>query len=74
MSAPIRVTVWNEFYHENPDHWEYVKRAWMGSGYSEESAIEETEGVREIYPEGHTRRHRRSIDPAGLFRANRDAR
>ena len=52
MSAPIRVTIWNEFYHENPDHWEYVRRAWMGSGYSEESAIEETEGVREIYPEG----------------------
>ena len=52
MTAPIRVTVWNEFWHENPDHWDYVKRAWMSAGYSEESAVEETEGVREIYPEG----------------------
>ena len=52
MSAPIRVTVWNEFYHENPQHWDYVKPAWMSHGYSEESAIEETEGVREIYPDG----------------------
>ena len=52
MTAPIRVTVWNEFWHENPLHWDYVRRSWMSHGYSEESAIEETEGVREIYPEG----------------------
>ena len=52
MSTPIRVTVWNEFWHENPQHWDYVKPAWMSHGYSEESAIEETEGVREIYPDG----------------------
>ncbi len=52
MTAPIRVTVWNEFYHENPTHWDYVKRGWMSHGYSEESAIEETAGVQKIYPEG----------------------
>ncbi len=52
MTAPIRVTVWNEFWHENPIHWDYVRRSWMSHGYSEESAIEETEGVREIYPDG----------------------
>ena len=52
MTAPIRVTVWNEFWHENPLHWDYVQRSWMSHGYSEESAIEETEGVREIYPDG----------------------
>ena len=52
MSAPIRVTVWNEFWHENPEHWDYVQRSWMSHGYSEESAIEETEGVRKIYPDG----------------------
>ena len=52
MTAPIRVTVWNEFWHENPIHWDYVRRSWMSHGYSEESAIEETEGAREIYPDG----------------------
>ena len=52
MTAPIRVTVWNEFWHENPLHWDYVQRSWMSHGYSEESAIEETEGVRKIYPDG----------------------
>ena len=52
MTAPIRVTVWNEFWHENPLHWDYVQRSWMSHGYSKESAIEETEGVREIYPAG----------------------
>ena len=52
MTAPIRVTVWNEFWHENPQHWDFVQRSWMSHGYSEESAIEETEGVREIYPDG----------------------
>ena len=46
MTAPIRVTVWNEFWHENPIHWDHVQRSWMSHGYSEESAIEETEGVR----------------------------
>ncbi len=52
MTAPIRVTVWNEFWHENPRHWDYVRRSWMSHGYSQESAIEETEGVRNIYPDG----------------------
>ena len=52
MTAQIRVTVWNEFWHENPIHWDYVQRSWMSHGYSQESAIEETEGVREIYPDG----------------------
>jgi len=52
MPTPIRVTVWNEFWHENPRHWDYVQRSWMSNGYSKESAIEETEGVREIYPDG----------------------
>ena len=52
MTAPIRVTVWNEFWHENPIHWDYVQKSWMSHGYSQESAIEETEGVREIYPDG----------------------
>lgn len=52
MTAPIRVTVWNEFWHENPIHWETVQRSWMSHGYSHESAIEETEGVRKIYPDG----------------------
>lgn len=52
MAVPTRVTVWNEFWHENPVHWETVRRSWMSHGYSEESALEETEGVREIYPDG----------------------
>lgn len=52
MSESIRVTVWNEFWHENPVHWDNVQRSWMSHGYSQESAIEETEGVREIYPDG----------------------
>lgn len=52
MTAPIRVTVWNEFWHENPIHWDYVRRSWMSHGYSQESAIEETEGVWAIYPDG----------------------
>ncbi|MDE2777765.1 MAG: ThuA domain-containing protein [Chloroflexota bacterium] len=52
MTAPIRVTVWNEFWHENPIHWDYVQKSWMSHGYSQESAIEETVGVREIYPDG----------------------
>ena len=25
MTAPNRVTVWNEFWHENPEHWDYVQ-------------------------------------------------
>ena len=55
MTTLIRVTVWNEFWHENPIHWDYVQRSWMSHGYSEASAIEETEGVRAIYPDGiHT--------------------
>ena len=52
MTAPIRVTVWNEFWHENPVHWDTVRRSWMSHGYSKESALEETEGVRKIYPDG----------------------
>ena len=52
MTAPIRVTVWNEFWHENPEHWDSVQRSWMSHGYSKASAIEETEGVRKIYPDG----------------------
>ena len=52
MTASIRVTVWNEFWHENPMHWDYVRRSWMSHGYSQESAIEETVGVRKIYPDG----------------------
>ena len=52
MTKALRVTVWNEFWHENPEHWDYVKTNWMSYGYSEESGIEETEGVQKIYPEG----------------------
>ena len=52
MSDSIRVTVWNEYWHENPIHWDYVQKSWMSHGYSQASAIEETEGVREIYPDG----------------------
>ena len=52
MTAPIRVTVWNEFWHENPRQRDHMRRSWMSHGYSQENASEETEGVRGIYAEG----------------------
>ncbi len=55
MPEELRVTVWNEFRHEDPKHWDDVKSLLMRHGISEERAINATEGVHSIYPEGmHT--------------------
>ena len=52
MSAPIRVTVWNEFWHENPRRHADVKSRVKNYGFSEDHAIRATEGVRLVYPDG----------------------
>ena len=52
MSAPIRVTVWNEFWHENPLHHAEVKSRLANYGFSEDRLINATEGVQKVYPEG----------------------
>ena len=52
MSTPIRVTVWNEFWHENPQRHADVKSRLRNFGFSEEKLINATEGVQKIYPEG----------------------
>ena len=52
MPAPIRVTVWNEFWHENPQRHTDVKARLANYGFSEERLINATEGVQSIYPDG----------------------
>lgn len=52
MSAPIRVTVWNEFWHENPQRHADVKSRVKNYGFSEDHAIRATEGVQRVYPDG----------------------
>ena len=55
MSAPIRVTVWNEFWQENPLHHAEVKAHFAGHGYGEDRLLSATEGVQKVYPDGmHT--------------------
>ena len=55
MSEPIRVTVWNEFWHENPQRHADVKSRLMNYGFSGERLINATEGVHKVYPDGmHT--------------------
>ena len=52
MSTPIRVTVWNEFWHENPQRHAHVRSHLMNYGYDEERLAHATEGVQNIYPDG----------------------
>lgn len=55
MSAPIRVTVWNEFWHENPLRHAHVEARLLNYGYGADNAKHATEGVQSIYPDGmHT--------------------
>ena len=55
MSAPIRVTVWNEYWHENPQRHAEVKARLANYGFSEERLVNATEGVHKVYPDGmHT--------------------
>ena len=52
MSTPIRVTVWNEFWHENPKRHADVKSHLMNYGFSGERLLHATEGVHRVYPDG----------------------
>jgi len=52
MSAPIRVTVWNEFWHENPRRHADVQSRLANYGFSGERLINATEGVQRVYPDG----------------------
>ncbi len=55
MTAPIRVTVWNEFWHENPQRHADVKSRLEKYGFSGERVRNATEGVHKVYPDGmHT--------------------
>lgn len=55
MAKPIRVTVWNEFWHENPLHHAAVKARLANYGFSEDRLVNATEGVQSVYPDGmHT--------------------
>ena len=52
MTAPIRVTVWNEFWHENPQRHADVKTRLADYGFSGERLINATAGVQSVYPDG----------------------
>ena len=52
MAKPIRVTVWNEYCHENPQRWDDVKARLRKHGFGEEKGILATEGVHKHYPDG----------------------
>ena len=52
MTAPIRVTVWNEFWHENPQRHADVKTRLANYGFSGERLINATAGVQSVYPDG----------------------
>ncbi len=52
MAAPIRVTVWNEFWHENPLRHADVQARLKAYGFSGDKLINATEGAQRLYPEG----------------------
>ena len=52
MSDPIRVTVWNEFWHENPQRHDDVKSRLLAYGFTDERVRNATEGVHQVYPDG----------------------
>ena len=73
MSTPIRVTVWNEFCHENPQRHADVKSRLSNYGFSEEKLINATEGVQKIYPEGMHAVIANHLREQGFFRAHGNA-
>ena len=52
MTSPIRVTVWNEFWHENPRRHADVYSRLKAYGFSEERPHQCHQGVQRVYPEG----------------------
>lgn len=52
MQSPIRVTVWNEYWHENPARHADVQARLRNYGFSESKLINATEGVKKVYPDG----------------------
>ena len=52
MSAPIRVTVWNEYWHENPQRHADIKSRLKAYGFSDDRLRNSTEGVHTVYPDG----------------------
>ena len=52
MAAPIRVTVWNEFWHENPLRHADVQARLKAYGFSGDKLTNATEGAQRLYPEG----------------------
>jgi trehalose utilization protein len=52
MAEALRVTVWNEFIHENPARWETLRTTYLNLGFSEDHIKEATQGVVDVYPDG----------------------
>jgi trehalose utilization protein len=73
MAEALRVTVWNEFIHENPARLETLKTKYRNLCFSEEHIIEATQGVVDVYPDGihsviakHLRQQRFTVNTATL--------
>ncbi len=52
MSSRIRVTVWNEYWHENPQRHADVRSRLANYGFSGARLVNATEGVQKVYPDG----------------------